>query len=39
MAGEVNYGLVNPAVLDYAGQEQKSLNVQKTRMDVQRLEE
>ena len=39
MAGEVNYGLVNPAVLDYAGQEQKSLNVQKSRMDVQRLEE
>ena len=39
MAGEVNYGLVNPAVTDYAGQEQKSLNVQKSRMDVQRLEE
>jgi len=39
MAGEVNYGLVNPAILDYAGQEQKSLNVQKSRMDVQRLEE
>ena len=39
MAGEVNYGLVNPAVLDYAGQEQKALNVQKSRMDVQRLEE
>jgi hypothetical protein len=39
MAGEVNYGLVNPAVLDYAGQEQKNLNVQKSRMDVQRLEE
>ena len=39
MAGEVNYGLVNPAVLDYSGQEQKSLNVQKSRMDVQRLEE
>lgn len=38
MAGEVNYGLVNPAVLDYAGQEQKELNVQKTRMDVERLE-
>jgi hypothetical protein len=39
MAGEVNYGLVNPAVLDYAGQEQKNLNVQKSRMDIQRLEE
>jgi hypothetical protein len=39
MAGEVNYGLVNPAVTDYAGQEQKSLNVQKSRVDVQRLEE
>jgi hypothetical protein len=39
MAGEVNYGLVNPAVLDYAGQEQKTLNVQKSRLDVQRLEE
>jgi hypothetical protein len=39
MAGEVNYGLVNPAVLDYAGQEQKALNVEKSRMDVQRLEE
>jgi hypothetical protein len=39
MTGEVNYGLVNPAVTDYAGQEQKSLNVQKSRMDVQRLEE
>lgn len=39
MAGEVNYGLVNPAVMDYAGQEQKSLNVQKSRIDVQRLEE
>jgi hypothetical protein len=39
MAGEVNYGLVNPAVLDYAGQEQKSLNVQKSRIDVKRLEE
>jgi hypothetical protein len=39
MAGEVNYGLVNPAVLDYSGQEQKSLNVQKSRLDVQRLEE
>jgi len=39
MAGEVNYGLVNPAVLDYAGQEQKSLNVQKSRIEVQRLEE
>jgi len=38
MAGEINYGLVNPAVLDYAGQTQKSLNVQKTRMDVERLE-
>lgn len=39
MAGEVNYGLVNPAVLDYSGLEQKSLNVQKSRLDVQRLEE
>ena len=39
MAGEVNYGLVNPAVLDYAGQEQKTLNVQKSRLDIQRLEE
>lgn len=39
MAGEVNYGLVNPAVLDYAGQEQKNLNVEKSRMDIQRLEE
>jgi hypothetical protein len=39
MAGEVNYGLVNPAVLDYAGQEQKTLNVQKSRLDVERLEE
>ena len=39
MAGEVNYGLVNPAVLDYAGQEQKTLNLQKSRLDVQRLEE
>jgi hypothetical protein len=38
MAGEINYGLVNPAVLDYAGQEQKNLNVQKTKMDVERLE-
>jgi hypothetical protein len=38
MAGEVNYGLVNPAVLDYAGQEQKNLNVQKTKLDVERLE-
>ena len=39
MAGEVNYGLVNPAVLDYAGQEQKALNVEKSRFDVKRLEE
>ena len=39
MAGDVNYGLVNPAVLDYAGQEQKSLNVQKSRLDVERLEQ
>lgn len=39
MAGEVNYGLVNPAVLDYSGQEQKSLNVQKSRLDVERLEQ
>jgi len=38
MAAQINYGLVSPAVLDYAGQEQKSLNVQKTRMDVERLE-
>jgi len=38
MASQINYGLVNPAVLDYAGQEQKELNVQKTRMDVERLE-
>jgi hypothetical protein len=38
MAGQINYGLVNPAVLDYAGQTQKNLNVQKTRMDVERLE-
>jgi len=38
MAAQINYGLVNPAVLDYAGQEQKELNVQKTRMDVERLE-
>ena len=38
MAAQINYGLVNPAVLDYAGQTQKSLNVQKTRMDVERLE-
>jgi len=38
MAAQINYGLVNPAVLDYEGQEQKSLNVQKTRMDVERLE-
>ena len=38
MAAQINYGLVNPAVLDYAGQEQKNLNVQKTRMDVERLE-
>ena len=38
MAAEINYGLVNPAVLDYAGQTQKELNVQKTRMDVERLE-
>ena len=38
MAGQINYGLVNPDVLDYAGQTQKSLNVQKTRMDVERLE-
>lgn len=39
MAGEVNYGLVNPAVLDYSGQEQKALNVQKSRIDVERLEQ
>jgi hypothetical protein len=38
MASQINYGLVNPAVLDYAGQEQKNLNVQKTKMDVERLE-
>jgi len=38
MAGQINYGLVNPAVLDYAGQTQKNLNLQKTRMDVERLE-
>ena len=38
MAAQINYGLVNPAVLDYAGQEQKALNVQKTKMDVERLE-
>jgi hypothetical protein len=38
MAAQINYGLVNPAVLDYAGQTQKELNVQKTRMDVERLE-
>ena len=38
MAGEINYALVNPAVTDYAGQAQKSLNVQKTALDVDRLE-
>jgi hypothetical protein len=38
MASQINYGLVNPAVLDYASQEQKALNVQKTKMDVERLE-
>jgi hypothetical protein len=38
MASQINYGLVNPNVLDYAGQEQKALNVQKTKMDVERLE-
>lgn len=38
MAAQINYGIVNPAVLDYAGQEQKALNVQKTKMDVERLE-
>jgi hypothetical protein len=38
MASQINYGIVNPAVLDYAGQEQKNLNVQKTKMDVERLE-
>jgi hypothetical protein len=38
MAAQINYGLVNPAVLDYAGQTQKNLNLQKTRMDVERLE-
>jgi hypothetical protein len=38
MASQINYGIVNPAVLDYAGQEQKNLNIQKTKMDVERLE-
>jgi hypothetical protein len=38
MAAQINYGIVSPAVLDYAGQEQKNLNLQKTRMDVERLE-
>ena len=38
MAGEINYALVNPAVTDYAGQAQKTLNVQKTALDVDRLE-
>jgi len=37
MAGDVNYGLVNPAVLDYAGQEQKYLGAQKARMEVSEL--
>lgn len=34
MAGEVNYGLVNPAVTDYAGQEQKTLSNQKSRLEI-----
>lgn len=38
MAGQINYGLVNPDVLDYAGQTQKTLNLEKTKMDVERLE-
>lgn len=39
MAGEINYGLVNPAVTDYVGQEQKTLSNQKARFDIQRLQE
>lgn len=39
MAGEINYGLVNPAVTDYAGQEQKTLANQKAKLDIQRLQE
>jgi len=39
MAGEINYGLVNPAVTDYAGQEQKTLANEKARFDIKRLQE